>query len=292
MQHRAPLALVAAAVAMFAVALQLHLHALGLVQTAAGAATLVTCSALALNASRVRPMPTRQAVPAALAATVGNTLTPMGLGGSALSARMHARTGLSGDEALAAVTLRAVASGVAGLLTAAVAAAWLGLPRPTLPGSGHTTALVLVVLVVGGVAFGLACPLRRGRVAAHARGVVGAVAGVLKHPARTVVLILGATGVICSQLLILDGAVRAVGGHIGIGSVLVTFVGSSAARAAVPTPGGVGPVEAALVAGLSALGLPMATAAVAVAVYRTAGLWLPVGAGIFALRALRRQHLL
>jgi uncharacterized membrane protein YbhN (UPF0104 family) len=115
---------------------------------------------------------------------------------------------------------------------------------------------------------------------------------VLKHPTRTAVLVLAAIGVIASQLVILDGAVRAVGGHLGLGAVLVTLLGSSAARAAVPTPGGVGPVEAALVAGLSALGLPMATAAVAVGVYRTAGLWLPVLAGMFALRALRRQHLL
>jgi uncharacterized membrane protein YbhN (UPF0104 family) len=270
----------------------LPLHVLGLVQTAAGAGTLVLCSALALNASRVRPMALRQAVPAALAATVGNTVTPMGLGGSAVSARLHSRTGLSSDEAIAAVTLRALASGAAGLLVAAVAASMLGMPRPSLPGSGHTTALIIATLAVGAIALALACPLRRGKAAKHLRGTVAAVAGVLKHPTRTAFLLLGAVGVILSQLVILDGAVRTAGGHLGVGAVLVTLLGSSAARAAVPTPGGVGPVEAALVAGLSALGLPMATAAVAVAVYRTAGLWLPVGAGIFALRALRRQHLL
>jgi uncharacterized membrane protein YbhN (UPF0104 family) len=270
----------------------LPLHLLGLVQAAVGAGTLVLCSAVALTASRVRPMALRQAVPAALAATVGNTVTPMGLGGSALSARLHARTGLSNDEAIAAITLRALASGVAGLFVAVVAASALGLPRPSLPGSGHTTGLVLATLVLGAVAFALACPLRRGRAAKHLRATVAAVAAVLKHPTRTAVLVLAAIGVILSQLVILDGAVRAVGGHLGLGAVLVTLLGSSAARAAVPTPGGVGPVEAALVTGLAALGLPMATAAVAVGVYRTAGLWLPVVAGMFALRALRRQHLL
>jgi hypothetical protein len=36
----------------------------------------------------------------------------------------------------------------------------------------------------------------------------------------------------------------------------------------------------------------MAAAAIAVGVYRTVGLWLPVAAGVLALRALRRAHLL
>jgi uncharacterized membrane protein YbhN (UPF0104 family) len=268
------------------------LHTLGLAQAVAGAASLIGCSAVALNLSRVRPMTMRRAVPGALAATVGNTLTPMGLGGSALSARLHARTGLTGGEAVAAVTLRALASGAAGLLMAAFAAAFLGLPQPSLPGSGHTTALVLVTLALGGLAFLLACPLRRGRVAEHLRGTVSAVAGVLKHPLRTALLLATAFGVLASQLVILDGAVRAVGGHLGLGGVLVTLLGSSAARAALPTPGGVGPVEAALVAGLSALGLPVAAAAVAVGVYRTAGLWLPVVAGVVAIRSLRHEGLL
>jgi uncharacterized membrane protein YbhN (UPF0104 family) len=292
MQHRAPVLAAAGGVALLALASRLNLHPAGMLQTAAGAATLITCSALALNASRVRPMPMQHAVPGALAATVGNTLTPMGLGGSALSARLHARTGLSADEALAAVTLRALASGVAGLLVTAIAAACLGLPRPSLPGSGHSTALVLATLAAGSIAFLLACPLRRGKIAKHARAMAAAFAAVLKHPTRTALLVLAAVGVIGSQLVILDGAVRAVGGHLGVGPILVTLLGSSAARAAVPTPGGVGPVEAALVAGLAALGLPMAAAAIAVGVYRTVGLWLPVAAGVVALRALRRAHLL
>ena len=269
-----------------------HLSALGLLQVSTGAAVLVAASSVALNASRVRPLAFRQAVPAVLASTAANAMTPAGLGGSALAARLHARTGLSADEAVAAVTLRALASGVAGLLVALFAAATLGLPRPSLPGPGHTAALVAATLAVGAAAFALACPHRRGRVAHHLRGTAGAAAGVLKHPTRTALLVLGAVAVIAAQLLILDGAVRTVGAHVGVGALLVTLLGSSAARAAVPSPGGIGPVEAALVTGLAALGLPVAAATVAVAVYRTAGLWLPVAAGVLSMRVLRRKGLL
>jgi uncharacterized membrane protein YbhN (UPF0104 family) len=201
-------------------------------------------------------------------------------------ARLHARTGLTGDEAFAAVTLRALASGVAGVIIASLAAATLGLDGPSLPG-GSVGPLVAATLVLGAVALALACPLRRSRLAVHLRRTAAAAATVLTRPWRTAALLLGALGVVAAQLLILDGAVRAVGGDVSLGALLVTLLGSSAARAAVPSPGGVGPVVAALVAGLAALGVPMAAAAVAVGVYRTAGLWLPVLAGVIALRRLR-----
>lgn len=286
-----PLLVGAGGLVVLVAATRLHLSPQGLVQTAAGSALLVGSSAVALNASRVRPLAARRAVPAVLAATAANAVTPAGLGGSALMARLHARTGLDADEAVAAVTLRALASGLAGVLVASVAAATLGLDSPSLPG-GSTGPALLVTLLLGAVALGLACPRRRGRVAHHVRRTAAAVAGVLTRPWRTAALVLGAVGVLASQLLILDGAVRAVGGDVGLGALLITLLGSSAARAAVPSPGGIGPVEAALVAGLAAVGLPVGPAAIAVGVYRTAGLWLPVLAGVLALRALRREGLL
>jgi uncharacterized membrane protein YbhN (UPF0104 family) len=72
----------------------------------------------------------------------------------------------------------------------------------------------------------------------------------------------------------------------------VALLGSAAARSALPSPGGVGPIEAALVGGLTALGLGWGSATAAVAVYRTAGHWLPVLAGVLSIRELRRRQLL
>ncbi|MCA1712422.1 MAG: flippase-like domain-containing protein [Actinobacteria bacterium] len=291
MPPRTPFLLAAAGIGLAVTTARLHLSAAGLVQTALGSALLVASSAAALNASRVRALPASRAVPAVLACTAANAVTPAGLGGSALMVRLHTRTGLSGDEAFAAVTLRALASGLAGIVVASVAAATLGLDGPSLPG-GSTGPLVLAALLAGAVVLAFACPHRRSRAADHARRTAAAVGTVLSRPWRAAALLLGGIGVVAAQLLILDGAVRAVGGDVGVGALLVTLLGSSAARAAVPSPGGIGPVEAALVAGLAALGIPMAAAAVAVGVYRTAGLWLPVLCGVLALRRLRVLGLL
>jgi glycosyltransferase 2 family protein len=62
--------------------------------------------------------------------------------------------------------------------------------------------------------------------------------------------------------------------------------------AASPTPGGVGPLEAALIAGLIGTGIHASVAVPAVLTYRLATYWLPVGPGWAALRLLQRRDLI
>lgn len=284
---------VLAAVAALGAALY-GLRVPGLSESLLGMLALFVCSAAALSASRVRPLAPVDAVHGVLAAMAANMVTPGGVGGSLVTLRLHRRSGLSGEEAVAAVTLRALASGVAGVLVVLFAAVELGRQGPALPSGPRLVALLCVVAAALTVVLVLAlsCPLRRGRLRARAAAAAGAVLAVLRCPRRTLVLVAGAVGVLAAQLLILDGAVRAVSGHVAVSHLLVALLGSTAARAALPSPGGVGPVEAALVAGLAAVGLPVGSAALAVGVYRTAALGLPVLAGALALRHLRRTGLL
>jgi uncharacterized membrane protein YbhN (UPF0104 family) len=58
---------------------------------------------------------------------------------------------------------------------------------------------------------------------------------------------------------------------------------------AAPTPGGVGAVEAALITGLTATGVPDELAVPAVLVYRVATFWLPVLPGWLAFTLLTRR---
>jgi uncharacterized protein (TIRG00374 family) len=71
--------------------------------------------------------------------------------------------------------------------------------------------------------------------------------------------------------------------------VALAYLGGSAVGAASPTPGGLGAVEAALVAGLTALGAPAGPAIAAVLMFRLATFWLPIAPGWFAFRRLRRS---
>jgi glycosyltransferase 2 family protein len=263
-------------------------EALGVLQSLAGCVALVTCSAVALSASRVRALAPRDAVTGALACAAANVVTPAGIGGSVLAARLHQRTGLTGEEAVAAVGLRALASGVAGVLVGTLTALLVG-DHPSLPGSW--VALLALVGVAAVAAVLLRCPHRRSRAELALRRTATAFLAVLRSPVRALVLLLAAAGVTAGQLVVLDGAVDAVGGALSTASLLVALVGSSAARAAVPSPGGIGPVEAALVAGLTALGLPAGSALVAVGLHRVIALGLPVLAGVLSLAVLKRRSL-
>ena len=70
---------------------------------------------------------------------------------------------------------------------------------------------------------------------------------------------------------------------------MLTYLLSSSAGAVVPTPGGIGPVEAALTGGLSIAGIPPAVAVSAAVVFRLVTFWLPVPLGWLALRHMQRK---
>ena len=80
---------------------------------------------------------------------------------------------------------------------------------------------------------------------------------------------------------------------VEIGAVMragaVGRVAASAIAAASPTPGGLGAIEAALVAGLTGVGLGSGAAVSAVLTYRLATYWLPVAPGWIALNLLQRH---
>jgi uncharacterized membrane protein YbhN (UPF0104 family) len=266
----------------------IHFHLTGLLQAAAGSMLLVSCSALALNGSRVEALPARRAVPAVLATTAANAVTPAGIGGTLLVLRIHKRSGLSAEQAAAAAGLRTAFGALCATGITAVVASTVGMHALPSGRTGLLIALGLLAVVTTAI---LAMPKTRRRAVASAGQFLVAIWDVVRRPRCFVSLVVGCTGVTVAQLVTLQGAVHAVGGHIPWADLLVALLGSSAARSAVPSPGGVGPIEAALVTGLTALGLGWGTAATAVAVYRTAGHWLPVLAGVLSLRELHRRQL-
>jgi glycosyltransferase 2 family protein len=68
------------------------------------------------------------------------------------------------------------------------------------------------------------------------------------------------------------------------------YLTGSAIGSIIPTPGGLGAVEAALTAGLTAAGVPGAVAVSAVLLFRLLTFWLPVPLGWAALDFLERRQ--
>ena len=87
----------------------------------------------------------------------------------------------------------------------------------------------------------------------------------------------------------LQASVLAFGGHLSIPAVAVVYLAGSVVGSAVPTPGGLGGVEAALSAGLTAAGLEYSVALLAVLLFRLVTFWIPIPIGWGAINYLQRK---
>ena len=113
---------------------------------------------------------------------------------------------------------------------------------------------------------------------------------VMQQPRKLAEGIGGALLLTGAYILCLDACIRALGGSIPLASTAVVYLTGAALGSAVPTPGGLGAVEAALSAGLTAAGLPGTIAVSAVLLFRTLTFWLPVPVGWGAFNYLERHE--
>jgi uncharacterized protein (TIRG00374 family) len=85
--------------------------------------------------------------------------------------------------------------------------------------------------------------------------------------------------------------VHAVGGSASVLALTAVYLAASGAGSLVPTPGGIGAVESAMISGLLAAGLPPQVATAAALLSRLVTVWIPAVPGLWALRTLRRDGL-
>jgi uncharacterized membrane protein YbhN (UPF0104 family) len=164
-------------------------------------------------------------------------------------------------------------------------------------GSGKSTAnmvwLIIVAVVVVGIVLGLvlAVPRWRRLATAKLRPKASEVWSHLKvlstHP-RNLVEIFG--GEIAGQVLVamaLGAALHAFGQHLSLASLLIVLTLGSMLGGISPVPGGMGVVEAGMIIGLTAAGIPESDAVAAVFVQRLFTAYLPPIWGWFCLIWMR-----
>jgi undecaprenyl-diphosphatase len=112
---------------------------------------------------------------------------------------------------------------------------------------------------------------------------------VARSPVKLALLFGGSALVTLAYVGGLVASVEAFGGGAGIARIGAVYMASSLVAAASPTPGGLGAIEALLVAGLTGIGIPAGPAWSAVLTYRLATYWLPVLPGWLSWRLLQRR---
>ncbi len=259
---------------------------------AASAATYVGATVALIAFSPVR-LPFGRALLAQVASSFVALAAPAAVGMVALNVRFLRRREVDGPLAVATVGVTQVASFISHLVLLIVFGLFTG--RASGGSLLPSRTAVMAILAVSVVALAvLAIPpareLARRRLAPTLSRVIPSLVDVVTHPRRLTAGLGGAFLVTISYVLALFCAVRAVGGTLSLAAVGVVFLAGSAIGSLVPTPGGLGAIEAAIAGGLIAAGMPGDLAASATLIYRLATFWLPVPFGWVGFTTMQRRR--
>jgi len=215
-------------------------------------------------------------------------------GGLALTARFLQKRGVDTATSVAAVGVDTIAGVIVHLTLTGLFIALAG-------SSGLKTfdlpSMLTIGLIAGGVAvvaaIGLALPWSRAllttRVLPATKRSLVNVAEIARQPGKMIELFGGSLIITMGYILALAVAVSAFGVGPAFTSIALVYLVGSVVSSVAPTPGGIGAVEATLIAGLTSAGMTSTTAIAAVILFRLATFWIPLLPGWGALLMLQRS---
>ncbi|MGY6019647.1 lysylphosphatidylglycerol synthase transmembrane domain-containing protein [Streptomyces spinosirectus] len=261
---------------------------------AAAGATCLTWVAAAFTrqGAVVDRLPRRRLLATQFAAGSANHLLPTGLGAGAVNLRFMTVCGIPLARSSAALALYLLAESVTRvallitLLLAFPGALRFGSLLPQ--GSAGPLLLTAAAVALGAAALLLLVRRLRTAVLSFLRTALGELRSVHTRPSRALALWGGSLAFPALQAagLVLVGL--SLGLPVPPVHMAVAYLAATVAVAVVPTPGGIGSVEAALIVALVAAGAPAAVATAVVLAYRIITVWLPLVPGALTLGALVR----
>jgi len=251
-------------------------------------------SAIALIDSVPGHVPFGPAVLAQGGSSFINRVSPANVGGMALNARFLQKNGTSTPAGVAAVGVNSLAGAVMHVVMIVVFFALAGhdLTKAFKLPSGSKSLLILAVIIA---LVGVVLATRPGRrwtrkqLIPGARSAAGSLRQAAASPAKLGLLFGGSALITLAYIGALAASVQAFGAGPGLVLIGAVYLGAAALAAAAPTPGGLGAIEAALIAGLTGVGMQAGPAVSAVLLYRLATYWLPVLPGWLCWRSLQRR---
>lgn len=261
---------------------------------AAAGATCLTWVAAAFTrqGAVMQRLPARRLLATQFAAGAANHLLPTGLGAGAVNLRFMTVCGVPLASSSAALALYLLAESITrtGLLLALLIAFPHALRLGTLLPAPAVGPVLLGVIAAVCAAVAVVLLVRRLRTAVFSflRAALGEARTVHTRPSRAIALWGGSLAFPALQAAGLAAVGRALDLPVPPAHMAVAYLAATIAVAAVPTPGGIGSVEAALIVTLVAAGAPVALATAVVLAYRIITVWVPLVPGALTLGALVR----
>ena len=229
---------------------------------------------------------------AQVAASIITIVAPAGVGPAALNLRYLRKKRVPTAMAVTTVTLMQLSQALITitllLLVVVVSGASLSVSIP------YGTILAVVGVVVAVVGATLAVPRARAwsKVEPTWQQVYPRLLWIIGQPRRLAL-------VVCGNLLMNIGyvgafwsALTAMGGFLEFSNVALTYLTSNALGSVIPSPGGIGPVETALTAGLQVAGVPVSVGLPTAIIYRLVTFYGRIPFGWAAMKYMERKDLI
>ena len=254
-------------------------------------------SAMALIGGVPGRVPFWPTVVAQFASSFINRVSPANVGGMALNARFLQKAGSDAPASVAAVGVNSLAGAIMHLVLIVVFFVLAGhdLTKAFKLPSGSKILLILAVIIA---VIGIVLASRPGRRWARKQLVPGlrsaavSLRRVAASPVKLGLLFGGSALITLLYIAALVASIKAFATGPSLVIVGAVYLGAAALAAAAPTPGGLGAIEAALIAGLTGVGMLAGPAVSAVLLYRLTTYWLPVLPGWLSWRFLQRREYL
>jgi len=217
----------------------------------------------------------------------------------ALRVRFFQRQGYDAEAAVSAGAIATTASWTVKTLLFLIALPFAAGSFHAPSGSGGDQAavwIILAVIIAAGIAatvIALVPRLRRlvsRQVRPHLLNIWANVKTIAAEPRKIVYVLAGSTLAQLLVILALGASLHAVGEHASIATLITVNTLAAILGGAVPVPGGLGVVEAGLIAGLTAAGIPQDQAVAAVLIQRFFTSYLPPVWGWATLAWMRRRE--
>jgi uncharacterized membrane protein YbhN (UPF0104 family) len=229
-----------------------------------------------------------------LASSFVTLMTPAAVGGVALNVRFLQRRKIPAPAAVASIGVSQVVALVLHLTLLAIFGALTGLGTPTAihrpPVWSYYVGGAVIAMAVAVLALPDGRRMMRARLSPTFGQVLPRLVEIAQNPAKLAEGVGGALLLSISYIFCLATCVAAFGTGVPIAKIGFVYLTGSVVGSIIPTPGGLGAVEAALTAGLTAAGVPASTALSAVLLFRLLTFWLPVPFGWVALNYLERRN--
>jgi uncharacterized protein (TIRG00374 family) len=237
-----------------------------------------------------------------VALETSNTFTAL-VGGDvavfAVRVRFFQRQGYDAPAAVSAGAIATTASWTVKTLLFLIAIPFAAgtFHAPSSSGANQTAVwIILAVILAAGIAAALIALVPRLRrltirsIRPHLVNIWANIKTIATEPRKIVYVLAGSTLAQLLVILALGASLHAVGQHASIATLVTVNTLAAIIGGVVPVPGGLGVVEAGLIAGLAAAGIPQDQAVAAVLIQRFFAAYLPPVWGWFTLAWMRRRE--